>query len=92
MSKKTTGEHTCRKVNTLEAAEADGADEGDVEFDGLGEFRSRFMTLLGGPLRHLPAQLAAAVLNARRMPTHIQWAELQALVTGHDVLRLEKYW
>ncbi|XP_064111307.1 RNA cytidine acetyltransferase-like [Macrobrachium nipponense] len=100
VSNKITGEHNCVMVHPL--VEEEPGESGVVSLpssmewvkDSCGEFLRRFIGLLGGPLRNFSPVLALAIIQSHDRYIRekgIDWNELQILVTGHDLQRLERY-
>lgn len=96
VANKVTGEHSCVMVHVLSSPEETSDSEIAPSWlqDASFEFLRRFLSLLGGPLNDLHPMLSLAVIqaHAKTVPWKaIEWEELKTLVTGHDLLRLEKY-
>lgn len=100
VSNKITGEHNCVMVHPL--VEEEPGESGVVSLpsriewvkDSCEEFLRRFIGLLGGPLRNFSPVLALAVIQSHDRYIRekgIDWNELQMLITGHDLQRLERY-
>lgn len=96
VANKVTGEHSCVMVRVLLNTEDTGDSNSTLPWleAASTEFLRRFLTLLGGPLSDLHPMLALGVIEAhsKTVPWNaIEWEELKTLVSGHDLLRLEKY-
>ncbi|KAK4317649.1 hypothetical protein Pmani_011271 [Petrolisthes manimaculis] len=100
---KTTGEHSCMMVNPLNTTTDDlthntannnnESCSASIKTNSQ-EFLRRFKSLLGGPLSDLHPMLALGVIqaHANTLPhKEVEWNELRNVISGHDLMRLERY-
>ncbi|KAA0201203.1 hypothetical protein HAZT_HAZT007544 [Hyalella azteca] len=91
-----TGEHNCMMVYPVSRS-ADDTSSALPSWltEPCAEFVHRFMGLLYGPLQSLNPMLASDLIKAHSQ--HIQpsqelvWSDVECLISGHDLRRLEKY-
>ncbi|KAK7070913.1 N-acetyltransferase 10 [Halocaridina rubra] len=98
VANKITGEHNCVMVRPIgvenQATAVSIPDHVEWVIKPAQEFLRRFITLLAASLRDLPPMLALSVIQSHDgyiKHRDIEWNELQLMINGHDLQRIEKY-